>query len=111
MLLPCNVKEQMSTRCLLPAPARAMTGAKGQTECQWEQAHQLVCGAVQVQAKAVPEQIARHMAELDADLCAPAGQRLARLQQKGNAIPARIVDEQRPPLQRWGTGCKGKTEQ
>jgi hypothetical protein len=56
---------------------------------------QLVGGAIEVEAEAVAEQVARHVAELHADLRAPAGQRLARLEQERHAVPARVVDEQR----------------
>ena len=57
--------------------------------------HQLVGSAVKVKAQAVTEEVARHVAELDTDLGAAAGQRLARLEQERHAIPARIVYEQR----------------
>ena len=57
-------------------------------------AHQLVGGTVQIKAEAIPEQVSRHVPELHSDLCAPAGQGLAGLQQKGNAVPSSIVDKQ-----------------
>ena len=58
-------------------------------------AHQLICGAVQVQAEAIPEEVAWHMPELHSDLCAPALQGFASLEQEGNAIPPSVVDEER----------------
>ena len=58
-------------------------------------AHQLIGSAVKVKAQAVTEQVAGHVAELDTDLGAAAGQRLARLEQERHAIPARVVYEQR----------------
>ena len=76
---------------LLPGRARAQQRSA--------KAHQLVGGAVRV-AHAVAVEAARDVVELHADLRAPARERLARLEQEGHAVPARVVDEQRDRRER-----------
>ena len=78
-----------SGRTLMPAFGGHADSGAGRS------ARQLIGGAVGVHARAVAVKAARHVVELHADLRAPAGQRLARLQQEGHAVPARVVDEQR----------------